>query len=518
VSYSAKAQRRGQIPGSGLRKEAVDLSSRGIANSRPHKSRWRQWRRDPPFRWSPLALKADTVRSLPVVIPVAVLALVGIAAAITSLVANPPGWAEIAGVTGLLGAATAAEAFPLPIEGVNVGAGTTSLAIVSIVATGVIYGWEAAGIVGFLTMAIVEAGRRRPPARIVFNTGVYVCAAILAGLAAAPFASDKLGAIIAASCLGAAAFYAVDIVFLSAVVARTRRLSWRDLLLRYLYSTTVPFLVMASLIITLVVLWNRSPWISIIVVGPMITVALHERWLHRALERLREFDRLKDEFIAVISHELRTPLTSVYGAALTLQKRQVDDDMRDALLDIVSDEAGRLARLLDRALSASRLDANREIFEIEPLDAGEIARSIVDAARHRLPPDIQLELVVEPAVPRVLADQDKLRQILVNLTENAIKYSPDGGRIDVRVADARPNVRFSVRDEGIGIAAEQQQHIFERFHRLDPNMTRGVGGLGLGLYISHELVKHMDGRIWVDSSEGAGSTFTFELPAADGAA
>ena len=136
---------------------------------------------------------------------------------------------------------------------------------------------------------------------------------------------------------------------------------------------------MTSLIITLVVLWNRSPWISIIVVGPLITVALHERWLHRALEQLREFDRLKDEFIAVISHELRTPLTSVYGAALTLQKRDVDDKMRDALLDIVSDEAGRLARLLDRALSASRLDANREIFEIAPLDGGEIARAIVDA-------------------------------------------------------------------------------------------------------------------------------------------
>ena len=153
-------------------------------------------------------------------------------------------------------------------------------------------------------------------------------------------------------------------LFLSAVIARTRRLSWRELLLRYLYSTTLPFLVMTSLIITLVVLWNRSPLISIIVVGPLITVALHERWLHRALERLREFDRLKDEFIAVISHELRTPLTSVYGAALTLQKRDVDDEMRDALLDIVSDEAGRLARLLDHALSASRLDANRETFEI----------------------------------------------------------------------------------------------------------------------------------------------------------
>ena len=493
------------------------MSSQGIANSRPQKSRWRQWRSEPPFRWSPLALKADTVRSLPIVIPVVLLGLAGIAAAIASLVATPPSWPQVAGVTGLLAAATAAEAFPLPIEGVNVGAGTTSLAIVSIVATAVIYGWEAAALVAFLTMAIVEAGRRRPPTRIVFNTGVYVCAAILAGLAASPFDGSDLGAIIAASCLGAAAFYVVDILFLSAVIARTRRLDWPALLLRYLYSTTLPFLVMTSLIITLVVLWNRSPWISIIVVGPLITVALHERWLHRALERLREFDRLKDEFIAVISHELRTPLTSVYGAALTLQKREVDDEMRGALLDIVSDEAGRLARLLDRALSASRLDANREIFEIESLDGGETARSIVDAARHRLPPGIQLELVVEPDVPHVLADPDKLRQILVNLTENAIKYSPDGGRVEVRVASAAPQVRFTVKDEGIGIAPEQQEHIFERFHRLDPNMTRGVGGLGLGLYISHELVKHMGGTIWVTSSEGAGSTFTFVLPAADAA-
>src|SRR4051795_327433 len=208
VSYSAKVKRRWKIPESALGKEAINLSPQGIANSRPQKSRWRQWRSEPPFRWSPLALKADTVRSLPVVIPVAVLGIAGIAAAIVSLVATPPTWAGVAGVTGLLAAATAAEAFPLPIEGVNVGAGTTSLAIVSIVATAVIYGWEAAGIVGFLTIAIGEAGRRRPPTRVVFNTGVYVCAAILAGLAAAPFGNDQLGSIIVASCLGAAAFYA----------------------------------------------------------------------------------------------------------------------------------------------------------------------------------------------------------------------------------------------------------------------------------------------------------------------
>jgi signal transduction histidine kinase len=246
----------------------------------------------------------------------------------------------------------------------------------------------------------------------------------------------------------------------------------------------------------------------------LITIALYERWLHRALERLREFDRLKDEFIAVISHELRTPLTSVYGAALTLQKQEVRGETRTALLAIVSDEAARLARLLDQVLSASRLDAKTERFEIAPTDGVEVARAAVDAARTRLSDGLELDLVAESGLPRVAADPDKLRQILVNLTENAIKYSPEGGRIEMSLSSADSVVRFSVRDEGIGISADEQGHIFERFHRLDPNMTRGVGGTGLGLYISRELVEGMRGRMWVTSTEGEGSTFSFELPVA----
>jgi signal transduction histidine kinase len=303
-------------------------------------------------------------------------------------------------------------------------------------------------------------------------------------------------------------------LFLSAVVARTRRTSFLSALGRYLYSTTLPFLVMASVTVTLIVLWNRSPFISVVVLGPLIVVALHERWLHRALERLREFDRLKDEFIAVISHELRTPLTSVYGAALTLQKRDVDKDVQNALLEIVSDEAGRLARLLDDALSASRLHAERETFEIQAVDGEAIARAVVEAARPRLPEGIELELVSLNGLRPVAADRDKLRQVLVNLTENAIKYSPDGGHIEVRIDRAAEAMRFSVRDQGIGIAPEEQARIFERFHRLDPNMTRGVGGTGLGLYICRELVQRMGGRIWVTSREGSGSTFSFDLPLA----
>jgi signal transduction histidine kinase len=489
------------------------MSHEGTANRRSYRIGVRNWRGRPArHRWSPLAMKAETVRALPVVVPVTIVGAIAIVAAIVQLAVEPPGLGVLAGVAGLLVAATVAEAFPLPIEGVN--AGATSLAIVSIVATAVIYGWAEAAVVGFLTMALVEFVHKRTLVRVIFNTAMYVCAAVLAGLAAALVQGGDLGSIVFGACLGSAAFYLVDMVFLSAVVARTRHTSFIQSLGRYVYSTTLPFLVMASLIVTLIVLWDRSPFISVVVLGPLVTVALHERWLHRALERLREFDRLKDEFIAVISHELRTPLTSVYGAALTLQKRDVSEDMQSALLDIVSDEAGRLARLLDDALSASRLHADRETFDIAPIDGPDVARSIVEAARPRLPEGLTIELIAPDELPLVAADPDKLRQVLVNLTENAIKYSPDGGRIQVLVDREGPAMRFSVRDRGIGIAPAEQSRIFERFHRLDPNMTRGVGGTGLGLYICRELVQRMGGRIWVTSREGDGSTFSFDLPLA----
>ena len=204
----------------------------------------------------------------------------------------------------------------------------------------------------------------------------------------------------------------------------------------------------------------------------------------------------------------------MYGAALTLQKRDVHGKTREALLAIVSDEAARLARLLDDVLSASRLDAKTERFEIGSIDAAKVARAAVEAVRPRLAPGLVLDLVIEPDLPPVAADADKLRQILINLRENAIKYSPDGGRVLIALSRQGSVVRFEVQDQGLGIAEDELPHIFERFHRVDPNMTRGVGGTGLGLYICRELVEGMRGRMWVTSIEGAGSTFSFELPIA----
>ena len=481
------------------------MDARYLTDREPHRRRRRSGRRVE-------LLGAEAKRTLPVVVPVAVLGAVITAAAVIDWIQAPPGWSTLAGVAGLLVASALAEAFPLPIEGVTVGA--TSLAVVFIVACAVIYGWPAAALVGFSTIVIVELERKRPPVRAVFNTGLYVTAAFAAGVAARQPPSGDLARLVAGGFLGSAAFYLVDMLFLAAVIARLRGASYRSTLRGYVITTMLPFLVIASLTVTLVLLWDLSPFVSFVVVGPLITIALYERWLHRALERLREFDRLKDEFLAVISHELRTPLTSVYGAALTLQKHQVRDDMRESLLAIVSDEAARLARLLDDALSASRLDAKKETFEIRPTDATEIANAAAEAARMRLPLNMELELEVEEELPEVAADSDKLRQVLVNLTENAIKYSPDGGRIGIALRQQDSVVRFSVWDEGIGIAPNEQAHIFERFHRADPNMTRGVGGTGLGLYICRELVEGMNGQIWVDSREGVGSTFSFELPLA----
>ena len=112
------------------------------------------------------------------------------------------------------------------------------------------------------------------------------------------------------------------------------------------------------------------------------------------------------------------------------------------------------------------------------------------------------------------ADPNQLRQVIGNLVDNAVKYSPDGGEVRVAAAANGGTVRFSVSDSGLGIPAGEQRRIFEKFYRLDPNMTRGIGGTGLGLYISSELVRRFDGRIWVDSREGEGSTFHVELPTA----
>lgn len=445
----------------------------------------------------------------PIWLPVALGASIGLGFAIWSLASGGYGWRELAGITALLVAASVAEAFPVPIEGVAVGA--TSLATIFLVASAVIYGWAAAAVAGLLAMALVEVARRRPFSRIAFNCGVYVIGGIAAGTAATTIGDGTLLHLVVGSIAAAVCFYLVDITLLAAVVSRSRHMRFPSSLRKYVYLTMTPFATMASLTVILVVLWDRSPYVAVVLAGPLLATALYQRWIHGALERLREFDRLKDEFIAIVSHELRTPLTSVYGAALTLRNHELDDTRRNQLLDIVSTESARLGRLLDDVLWVSRLDSGRAkplITRVEPL---ELVSSVVNSTRTHLPPGLSLELRYDPASLPVAADPDRLRQVLVNLMENAVKYSGQG-RIEVRVEPQYGTTRFTVRDEGRGIPVDEAEQIFEKFFRLDPNMTEGVGGTGLGLYICRELIEGMRGQIWVNSELGKGSTFIFELP------
>ena len=237
----------------------------------------------------------------------------------------------------------------------------------------------------------------------------------------------------------------------------------------------------------------------------------------RDLTDARRLEELKADFVATASHELRTPLAAVYGAAQTLRRHDfaLDEAGRDRFVSLIVDESERLNRIVNEILLANQLDAGRLDLLEEPFDPGDLVERVVDAAREHRPPGIRLAIEVAEEIPAVAADRDRVRQVLVNLVENAIKYSPDGGLVEVGVEETEGTVCFHVKDEGLGIPADEQARIFEKFYRLDPEMTRGIGGTGLGLYICSELLERMDGRIWVESKAGAGSTFSFQLPAAD---
>jgi signal transduction histidine kinase len=230
----------------------------------------------------------------------------------------------------------------------------------------------------------------------------------------------------------------------------------------------------------------------------------------------RAVEQMKTDFVSTVSHELRTPLAAIYGAAMTLRRHDVvvEESQRDRLLEVVSSEADRLARIVNDILWASRLESGRMSIAIERCDAGVITTEVVDVLRTRAPEGIEVVVSKSRGLPQVAADPDKLRQILTNLIDNAIKYSPDGGDVEVEIGRSGGRVRFRVTDQGLGIPPAEQDRIFEKFFRLDPNLTRGVGGTGLGLYISRELVTRMNGRIWVDSDGRTGSSFFLELPIA----
>jgi PAS domain S-box-containing protein len=259
------------------------------------------------------------------------------------------------------------------------------------------------------------------------------------------------------------------------------------------------------------VIEGREVWLS------MSGVASEEGVVYafRNLTEERALDELKGEFVATVSHELRTPLAAIYGSAQTLLRDDIElgEERRQRLLQVIAQESERLSRVAADILLANRIDSGRLQLETRPLDVARLAEDVVEQMRSCFAErdDVTLELVVAEPRSFVAGDEDKLRQVLINLVENAVKYSPDGGAVEVRVEPNGTNVRVSVSDHGLGIPHGEQQRIFGKFYRVDAQLSRGVGGTGLGLYICRELVRRMAGRLTVSSKEGEGSTFVVEL-------
>jgi two-component system, OmpR family, phosphate regulon sensor histidine kinase PhoR len=254
---------------------------------------------------------------------------------------------------------------------------------------------------------------------------------------------------------------------------------------------------------------GRELWLSV------VAVALDDDTVYafRDATHDRRLEDLRTQFVATISHEIRTPLASLHGAAITLREHDLPPQTQDDLLEMIAEQSNRLAGLVEEILVAGQLDSGSLSVVADTFDPEELVRGVVTVAHSRVAEEREIEVTMPPVVPNVHGDGERTRQVLLNLIDNAIKYSPSGGQIDVRLTPVGDHLRFSVHDQGLGIPVGEQERIFDKFYRLDPDQRRGIGGTGLGLYICRELVRSMHGRIWVVSDPGKGTTFAFELPA-----
>ncbi len=238
--------------------------------------------------------------------------------------------------------------------------------------------------------------------------------------------------------------------------------------------------------------------------------------LHDITE-LRKLERVRRDFVANVTHEFKTPLTAIQGFAETLLAGALDDPQnRVRFLEIILEHSRRLARLTDDLLKLSKMDADRLEVEIRRLSVSQFVEGCIETTqRPAAEKDLRISVNLEKHIPDIAADRRRLAEVLQNLLDNAMQYTPAGGKIMVSASADGPEVIFTVSDTGIGIPRADQSRIFERFYRVDVARSREVGGTGLGLSIAKHLVEVHGGRIWVESEVGHGSQFHFTVPIFD---
>ncbi|HEV8229397.1 MAG TPA: ATP-binding protein [Candidatus Limnocylindria bacterium] len=255
--------------------------------------------------------------------------------------------------------------------------------------------------------------------------------------------------------------------------------------------------------------------------------AIERRQLRQRLVELEQLDRLKTQFLSMASHELRTPLTAVSGF-LQIARRRIsrmsasqdlpgpwreEAEKSNETLDMANRQAKKLARLIDELLDVSRLQQGRVEMRLAQVELDEVIREVAERMR-LLSESHQIEAKIEGKAS-IVGDRDRIEQVLENLVGNAIKYSPGSGNVDVTLRVEGANAVISVRDEGIGLQPGEMEKIFGLFYRSPDPRADHVGGLGLGLYISREIVSRHHGRLWAERNPAKGATFHVTLPLAE---
>ncbi len=229
-------------------------------------------------------------------------------------------------------------------------------------------------------------------------------------------------------------------------------------------------------------------------------------------EELSQIEAMRQEFISDVSHELQSPLTSIRGFAQALHNNALSAEERTHYLNIIETECTRLSRITENLLKLASLEARQVKFEPRPYRLDKQVRSLILASEPQWEGKrIELEVLLDPV--ETTADEDLLSQVWINLIHNSIKFTPEGGKVCIHLSRQDGKVEFKIADTGIGISKEDQEHIFERFYKVDRARTRANnGGSGLGLSIVQKIVEMHQGTIAVNSQPGVGTTFVVSLP------
>ena len=236
-------------------------------------------------------------------------------------------------------------------------------------------------------------------------------------------------------------------------------------------------------------------------------------YLQNANRKLKELDRLKNDFVSMVSHELKTPLTAMKTSSEFMKETECDPEVKEEMLDLIIRNIDRQSRMVDDLLDISRIESGRMKFNPEDVNIREIVEtSLQTVEKQAKDKGINIKVGYPQESLTIRTDKDKLIRVFVNLLTNAIKFTPHEGDVEISVTDTGDNIQASIKDNGIGIPPEKRDKIFDKFYQVDSTATRKAGGTGLGLAIIKGIIDGQGGNIFVESENGKGSTFTFRLP------